>query len=81
MRGLEYQIPQLAKPHFAALIEEYREARGIDTPTVLDIGSSYGINAALLRCDLTMDDLYDRYCGIDERDHAVVLADDQELRS
>ncbi|MEV6237492.1 class I SAM-dependent methyltransferase [Lentzea sp. NPDC051838] len=79
LRSLEYQIPQLARPHFAALIEDYRAVRGIDTPTVLDIGSSYGINAALLRCDLTMDDLYDRYCGIDELDRADVLAADQEL--
>ncbi|MFI6094817.1 class I SAM-dependent methyltransferase [Lentzea sp. NPDC051213] len=79
LRGLEYQIPQLAKPHFTALIEDYRAARGIDIPTVLDIGSSYGINAALLRCDLTMDDLYDRYCGIGERDRAELLTSDQEL--
>ncbi|MFS8103836.1 class I SAM-dependent methyltransferase [Lentzea alba] len=79
LRALEYQIPQLAKPYFATLIEDYRALRGVDTPTVLDIGSSYGINAALLRCDLTMDDLYDRYCGIDEHDHADVLAADQDL--
>lgn len=78
LRGLEYQIPQLAKPHFTTLVEEYRATTGIDTPTVLDIGSSYGINAALLRCDLTMEDLYDRY-DLDARSSAEVLADDQEL--
>ncbi|HEY4017473.1 MAG TPA: class I SAM-dependent methyltransferase [Pseudonocardiaceae bacterium] len=61
LRGLDYCIPQLAKPHFRALIEEYRSASGVATPQVVDIGSSYGINAALLRCDATMADLYARY--------------------
>jgi hypothetical protein len=30
-------------------------------PTVVDVGCSYGVNAALLRCDATLDELYDRY--------------------
>jgi carnitine O-acetyltransferase len=59
LRKLDYQIPQLAKPRFATLIAELRSVR--DPVTVLDIGCSYGINAALLRCDLTMEDLYERY--------------------
>ncbi|GLZ35291.1 methyltransferase type 12 [Lentzea sp. NBRC 105346] len=79
LRGLDYQIPQLAKPYFAALIDEYREARQVDTPQVVDIGSSYGINAALLRCDVTMDDLYDRYCDADDLSRAALLASDREL--
>lgn len=61
LRHLEYQIPQLAKPHFSRLIQEYRESQEVLTPTVLDIGCSYGINAALLKCDVSMDDLYERY--------------------
>ncbi|WP_186763424.1 class I SAM-dependent methyltransferase [Lentzea tibetensis] len=79
LRGLEYHIPQLAKPYFATLIEDYRAARQVDVPQVLDIGSSYGINAALLRCDVTMDDLYDRYCDIDSHSRAAVVARDREL--
>lgn len=79
LRGFEYHIPQLAKPYFAALIEDYRRARQVDTPQVLDIGSSYGINAALLRCDVTMDDLYDRYCGVDSHSHAALVSRDREL--
>jgi carnitine O-acetyltransferase len=59
LRGLEYQIPQLAKPHFGQLIAELRRTR--NPVTILDIGCSYGINAALLRCDLSMAELYDRY--------------------
>ena len=34
-------------------------------PTVVDVGCSYGVNAALLRCDATIDELYDRYGGAD----------------
>jgi predicted TPR repeat methyltransferase len=73
---LDYQLPQLAKPYFAKLIEER------DRPTVLDIGCSYGINAALYRCDTTMDALADHYAepaatrldraGLVERDRAFL---------
>ena len=59
LRKLEYHIPQLAKPRFGRLIDQLRETR--PAVSVLDIGCSYGINGALLRCDLTMDDLYERY--------------------
>jgi SAM-dependent methyltransferase len=65
LRTLEYQIPQLAKAHFARLVQEFRESHRVRRATVLDIGCSYGINAALLRCDATMNDLYERYCGDD----------------
>ncbi|MCP3802652.1 class I SAM-dependent methyltransferase [Allokutzneria sp. A3M-2-11 16] len=57
LRGLEYNIPQLAKPYFAELIE--KQAR------VVDIGCSYGINAALLNHGATMEDLYERYADPD----------------
>jgi hypothetical protein len=30
-------------------------------PTVVDVGCSYGVNAALLKCDATIDELYERY--------------------
>lgn len=61
LRELDYCIPQLAKPYFAKLVRQYREAAGVDVPTIVDVGCSYGVNAALLTCDLTIDDLYDRY--------------------
>jgi SAM-dependent methyltransferase len=63
LQQLDYDIPQQAKPYFAKLIQEYREAEQVAAPTVLDVGCSYGINAALLRCDATIDELYDRYTG------------------
>ncbi|QUH03334.1 class I SAM-dependent methyltransferase [Saccharopolyspora erythraea] len=81
LRDLGYCIPQLAKQHFAELVREYRESTGVRVPTILDIGCSYGINAALLQCDLTIDDLYEHYCdqGADERDRDWLLARDREL--
>ncbi|MFC5831863.1 class I SAM-dependent methyltransferase [Nonomuraea insulae] len=37
------------------------DALDVDTPTVVDLCCSYGVNAALLKCDLTLDGLYDHY--------------------
>ena len=78
---LGYCIPQLAKPYFEKLIEASRHARGEPVKKVLDIGCSYGINAALLKCDLSMDDLYARYgsAAAAERSTAELLAADQAL--
>ncbi|MBT2209062.1 MULTISPECIES: class I SAM-dependent methyltransferase [Actinomadura] len=80
LRELDYYIPELAKPHFKGLIAEYRRTRGIAAPTVLDIGCSYGINAALLKYGATMGELYDRYSGGDVHGHsrASLLARDRE---
>ena len=63
LRELDYVIPQLAKPYFAKLIGECRSARSVAVPTVVDVGCSYGVNAALLRCDVTIDELYEHYAG------------------
>ncbi|GAA2432156.1 class I SAM-dependent methyltransferase [Actinomadura vinacea] len=81
LRGLGYAIPQLAKPYFLRLIQEYKDATGIPDPTVLDIGCSYGINAALLKCDTTMDELYERYTGpgAAERSRDDLLERDRDL--
>ncbi|MCP9954074.1 class I SAM-dependent methyltransferase [Actinomadura madurae] len=81
LRGLEYDIPQQAKPHFQRLIGEIREARELPSATVLDIGCSYGINAALVKYDVTMGELYDRYAGPDAGRHTrgTLLARDREL--
>ncbi len=81
LRQLDYCIPQLAKPHFADLIAELHELRGGSAVSVLDIGCSYGINAALLRCDATMDELYGRYCGPEaaRQTREELLASDRSL--
>jgi SAM-dependent methyltransferase len=61
---LDYEIPQLAQPAVQAVISSLRREAGQATTTplrVLDVCCSYGINAALLRTDVTLDQLYDRY--------------------
>jgi hypothetical protein len=72
LRALDYRIPQLAKPYFMRLIQGYRRARQVPSPVILDVGCSYGINAALLKCNITMHDLYERYDG---RDAGVLTRD------
>ncbi|MEV6011858.1 class I SAM-dependent methyltransferase [Streptomyces sp. NPDC051976] len=78
LRQLEYCVPQQAKPYFEKLIKEYRESQHIEVPTVVDVGCSYGINGALLKCDATMDELYDHYArpGVPRAD---LLALDREF--
>jgi hypothetical protein len=63
--GLDYEIPQQAAPIFSALLEARRDTEP-DSPvpqTVVDICCSYGINAALMRCDVTLDEIRARYSG------------------
>jgi hypothetical protein len=61
---LDYQIPQLARPVFetifAAMRADGHAAEG-EPLRALDLCCSYGVNAALLRCGLDLDDLVDRY--------------------
>lgn len=73
LRQCEYQLPQLAKPYFAKLIAEH------DRPTVLDVGCSYGVNAALYRCGTTMDELYTHYTSAEAArlDRAELIAGDR----
>jgi len=81
LRRMDYHLPQVAKPHFAELVEEYRLARGVAEPTVLDIGCSYGVNAALYRRDITMDELYRHYDGpeVARLDRAELIERDRRL--
>ncbi len=79
LRELDYQIPQLAKPYLTKLIEGYRAERGVTEPTVLDVGCSYGVNAALHRCDASMDDLYEHYATAGELDRDELIARDRRL--
>ncbi len=75
LRALDYHLPQLAKPYFAKLIAEH------GARTVLDVGCSYGVNAALYRCDTTMDELYAHYAGNEAAglDRAALLDRDRAL--
>jgi SAM-dependent methyltransferase len=64
LHGLDYIIPDLAKPLFHSVVEAATAARG-HAPRVLDLGCSYGINAALLRYPLDLERLGQRYRDFD----------------
>lgn len=60
---LDYEIPQRALPVFESLLTALRAQPRPDAgpPRVLDLCCSYGVNAALMRCDVSLDELVDRY--------------------
>lgn len=58
---LGYRIAGEAEPHIERTLAALREVRGIAKPKVIDIGCSYGINAALQNTDLTLDELDEHY--------------------
>lgn len=63
---LDYSVPQLAKPVFAALGTFLREAKQLDRVKIVDLGSSYGVNAALLKYGLDIDEVFDHYAAAHE---------------
>nr|WP_082857847.1 class I SAM-dependent methyltransferase [Amycolatopsis regifaucium] len=79
LRGLDYDIPQQAKAYFAQLIDEYRAETDVTVPTVLDLGCSYGVNAALHRCDLSMERLYDHYADGASLSRDELIARDRRM--
>jgi len=58
---LDYRIPAVAEPLFRTVITALRRSRGKRDVTLLDVGSSYGVNSALLRSRLDLSDLNDAY--------------------
>jgi carnitine O-acetyltransferase len=58
---LGYCIPEEAKPAFRQIIDGRRDATGTMATRIVDVGCSYGVNAALLKFDLSMDDLNAHY--------------------
>lgn len=59
---MDYRIPDHGQRLFGALVERQR-GDGEGPVNVVDLCCSYGINAALLKYDVTLDDLYERYCS------------------
>jgi hypothetical protein len=57
LNKLDYDIPNAAKPIVQQLIG-HLQSEGHAPVHLLDVGSSYGINAALLKYDLSMSELY-----------------------
>lgn len=61
LRDLEYQAPAHGKRVFTRLMQRRREHLGREDIVMLDLCCSYGVNAALLNHDLTLDALYAHY--------------------
>lgn len=68
--ALDYRIPTEARPIFRQVMR----ALGRDKLTVVDIGCSYGVNAAMLRYDLDFADLVRRYRAPDLRNESTAEA-------
>lgn len=79
MASLDYSIPEEAKPHFLEMFERCRKALGRERLRVLDLGASYGVTAALLKWNLSLDQLYDRYATPENSnaDRAELVRSDQ----
>jgi len=58
MKELDYQIPASANLVYHWCIEEIRRLRGVRKLTVLDLCAGYGINGALMKSDLSLEQLY-----------------------
>lgn len=68
--ALDYRIPTEAQPVFRRVME----AIGRDRLSVVDIGCSYGVNAALIQYDLEFADLVARYRDPEVRNESVAEA-------
>lgn len=80
LSALEYQIPEHARDVFVELVRCLR-SRGGEPFSVVDLCSSYGINPALLNHEVTLAELYDRYCSLELDDLSVdeLAAADREF--
>ena len=56
--SLDYQIPTNAKPVFQRILSAMPSQ---ETSKIVDVGCSYGVNAAMLRYDLTFSEMAVRY--------------------
>jgi hypothetical protein len=80
--ALDYAIPERAAPIFLKTFDAYATARRRDALTVLDLGCSYGINAAVLKYGRTMEELREHYNSFDEQEiasHDVLRADQTDF--
>lgn len=59
--NLDYQIPALAGPNLRAVIGVRRQSSLRNSIALLDVGSSYGVNAALLNHSFKLPDLFRLY--------------------
>jgi hypothetical protein len=60
---LDYRAPQNGYLFFPALVQAKKRVLdgGSEGVTVVDLACSYGVNGALLKYEVTLHDLYERY--------------------
>lgn len=58
---LDYSVPQEAKPSFLALIDDLISEKDGRALKIVDVGCSYGVNAALLKYKLRLEELFAHY--------------------
>ncbi|MEQ8655093.1 MAG: hypothetical protein RIC87_21705 [Kiloniellales bacterium] len=61
LRPLSYATPERAQPIVRRCVETLRRQRQLETVTVLDLCAGYGVNSALLKHDLSLEELYQRF--------------------
>lgn len=78
---LDYVIPQEAGPVFRSAVQALRDLRGHDQVRALDVGCSYGVNAAILKCGLSMAELRETYAPgrVAALDRDALVARDRAL--
>jgi asparagine synthase (glutamine-hydrolysing) len=75
MAQIDYCIPGAASGVFAWTIDELRRRRGASEIRVLDLCAGYGVNGALMKTNLSLDELYSHYTDQTDADAANVLFD------
>ena len=80
LKKCSYAIPGAAKPIFQVLIS-HLQGKQDEAIRILDIGCSYGVNAALLKYDLSMADLYEHWSqeSLQQASPTDVIDDDKEF--
>jgi SAM-dependent methyltransferase len=80
LHKLRYAIPGAAKPIFQKLISHLKLRRN-NSVHILDLGCSYGVNAALLKHDLSMAALYEHWGqeGLAEAASEEIAASDRRF--
>ena len=81
--ALDYAIPERAAPVFLRVFDAYATQHNRDKLTAIDLGCSYGINAAVLKYGCKMDELREHYLSFedDASPRDVLEADQTEFAS
>jgi hypothetical protein len=80
LEKLGYAIPGIAKPIFQQLISHLQQSRN-ETVRMLDLGCSYGVNAALLKHKLSLSELFEHWGQkkLEDATSAAVMANDRDF--